>query len=190
VSTWRRRILKRSAPVLPSVERPIRAAGWLVPSRSLPTSVPDNHSSMRCALLCSGASRRVRRSVAPGARGDLLHRPSPRPQGARRTGTRRCRCTDDDIAYRPHFSSSIRPTPRRRLLAFYRANIGAGQPPGGPATRSSTRPSPTPARGPRESFATMCRGSTAVRSVADLPERRSSARIRLARWDGRGFPYR
>ena len=94
---------------------------------------------------------------------------------------------DDDIAYRAAFFL-IDTTNPAEVLAFYRATIGAGQP---PDVRAALIDEAIANAGPRarESFATMCEVAQRFAGWLELElEHPGSARVRLRAVGRTGLP--
>jgi HD-GYP domain-containing protein (c-di-GMP phosphodiesterase class II) len=166
---------------------PIRAAevvGALSLATDLGTGQPLEHA-LRTAVLA------IRLGELAGASAEeladtyyiaLLH-----ASGCTSNGHEAIQVYDDDIAYRAAFFL-IDTTNPAEVLGFYRATIGAGQP---PDVRAALIDEAIANAGPRarESFATMCE---VAQRFAGWLELNSSIQAALeyvfARWDGRGFP--
>ncbi len=184
--TWRLRITERSPQchLLSGRSAPPR---WSARCRSRPTSAPGSRSSTRCAPPCSrsgsaSSPERRRRSSSDTYYVALLH-----ASGCTSNGHEAAQLYGDDIAHRAAFYL-IDPTNPAEVLAFYRAYVGVGRPPGGAreADRGRDRQRrPAGARRVRDDV----RGGAAVRRVA-RPRRGHQAALEyvFARWDGRGFP--
>src|SRR5436305_7312570 len=140
--------------VLPSAERPIRAAevvGALSLATDLGTGQPLEHA-LRTAVLAvrlgelAGASAR---ELADTYYVALLH-----ASGCTSNGHEAALLYGDDIAHRAAFYL-IDTTNSAEVLAFYRANIGAGRP---PEVRAALIEAALANAGPRarDAFATMC----------------------------------
>jgi HD-GYP domain-containing protein (c-di-GMP phosphodiesterase class II) len=175
------------AAALPSSERPIRAAevvGALSLATDLGTGQPLEHA-LRTAVLA------VRLGELAGASAQelvdtyyvaLLH-----ASGCTSNGHEAMQVYDDDIAHRAAFFL-IDTTNPAEVLAFYRANIGAGRP---PDVRAALIEEAIANAGPRarESFATMCEVAQRFAGWLDLGANVQAAlEYVFARWDGRGFP--
>ena len=137
-----------------SSDRPIRAAevvGALSLATDLGTGQPLEHA-LRSAVLAvrlgelAGASAK---ELADTYYVALLH-----ASGCTSNGHEAIQVYDDDIAYRAAFFL-IDSTNPAEVLAFYRANIGAGRP---PEVREALIQDAIANAGPRarEGFATMC----------------------------------
>ncbi len=175
------------AAVLASGERPIRAAevvGALSLATDLGTGQPLEHA-LRTAVLA------VRLGELAGASAQelidtyyvaLLH-----ASGCTSNGHEALQVYDDDIAHRAAFFL-IDPTNPAEVLAFYRANIGAGR---APEVRAALVEEAIANAGPRarEAFATMCEVAQRFAGWLQLGASVQAAlEYVFARWDGRGFP--
>ncbi len=175
------------AAVLPSGERPIRAAevvGALSLATDLGTGQPLEHA-LRTAVLA------VRLGELAGASAQelvdtyyvaLLH-----ASGCTSNGHEAIQVYDDDIAHRAAFFL-IDTTNPAEVLAFYRANIGAGRP---PEVREALIAEAIANAGPRarDAFATMCEVAQRFAGWLDLGSGIQAAlEYVFTRWDGRGFP--
>src|SRR5205085_954040 len=138
----------------PSGERPIRAAevvGALSLATDLGTGQPLEHA-LRTAVLAvrlgelAGASAR---ELADTYYVALLH-----ASGCTSNGHEAALLYGDDIEHRAAFYL-IDPTSSEEVLAFYRAHVGAGQP---PAVRAALIEDAISNAGPRarDAFAAMC----------------------------------
>jgi HD-GYP domain-containing protein (c-di-GMP phosphodiesterase class II) len=175
------------AEVLPSGEHPIRAAevvGALSLATDLGTGQPLEHA-LRTAFLAvrlgelAGASARELTDTYYVA---LLH-----ASGCTSNGHEALQVYDDDIAHRAAFFL-IDTTNPAEVLAFYRANIGAGQPPDVRAARVDAALADAGPRA-REWFATMCEVAQRFAGWLELgPDIEAALEFVFARWDGRGFP--
>jgi HD-GYP domain-containing protein (c-di-GMP phosphodiesterase class II) len=175
------------ASVVPSAERPIRAAevvGALSIATDLGTGQPLEHA-LRSAVLA------VRLGELAGASAQelvdtyyiaLLH-----ASGCTSNGHEATQLFGDDIAHRAAFFL-IDPTKPAEVLAFYQAHVGAGR---APEVRAAMIEDAIANAGPRarDSFATMCE---VAQRFAGWLELGSSIQVALefvfARWDGKGFP--
>jgi HD-GYP domain-containing protein (c-di-GMP phosphodiesterase class II) len=176
-----------AAAVLPSGERPIRAAevvGALSLATDLGTGQPLEHA-LRTAVLAvrlgelAGASAQ---ELADTYYVALLH-----AAGCTSNGHEALQVYDDDIAHRAAFFL-IDTTNPAEVLAFYRANIGVGQP---AEVRAALVEEAIANAGPRarEGFATMCEVAQRFAGWLELgPNIQSALEYVFARWDGRGFP--
>jgi HD-GYP domain-containing protein (c-di-GMP phosphodiesterase class II) len=175
------------AAVLPSGERPIRAAevvGALSLATDLGTGQPLEHA-LRTAVLAvrlgelAGASAQ---ELADTYYVALLH-----ASGCTSNGHEAIQLYDDDIAHRAAFFL-IDTTNAAEVLAFYRANIGAGRP---PEVRDALVADAIANAGPRarDAFATMCEVAQRFAGWLELgPNVQAALEYVFARWDGRGFP--
>jgi HD-GYP domain-containing protein (c-di-GMP phosphodiesterase class II) len=175
------------AAVLPSVERPIRAAevvGALSIATDLGTGQPLEHA-LRTAVLAvrlgdlAGASAQ---ELADTYYVALLH-----ASGCTSNGHEAAQLFGDDIAHRAAFFL-IDPTNPAEVLAFYHAHIGAGRP---PEVRAAMIEEAIANAGPRarQGFATMCEVAQRFAGWLDLGSSIQAAlEYVFARWDGRGFP--
>jgi HD-GYP domain-containing protein (c-di-GMP phosphodiesterase class II) len=178
---------RAAAAVLPSGERPIRAAdvvGALSLATDLGTGQPLEHA-LRTAVLAvrlgelAGASAQ---ELADTYYVALLH-----ASGCTSNGHEAAQVFGDDIAHRAAFFL-IDTTNPAEVLAFYRAYVGAGR---SPEVRTNMIEEAIANAGPRarDSFAAMCEVAQRFAGWLDL---RSSIQAALeyvfARWDGRGFP--
>ena len=169
------------------VRAPIRAAelvGALSLATDLGTGQPLEHA-LRTAVLA------VRLGELAGISTDdlanayyvaLLH-----SSGCTSNGHEAIQVYDDDIAHRAAFFL-IDPTNPAEVLAFYRANIGAGRP---PDVRTTLIEDAIANAGPRarEGFATMCEVAQRFAGWLELgPDVQAALEFVFARWDGRGFP--
>ena len=173
--------------VLPSGERPIRAAevvGALSLATDLGTGQPLEHA-LRTAVLAvrlgelAGASAQ---ELADTYYVALLH-----ASGCTSNGHEALQVYDDDIAHRAAFFL-IDMTNPAEVLAFYRANIGAGRP---PDVRDALVEEAIANAGPRarEGFATMCEVAQRFAAWLDLgSDIQAALEYVFARWDGKGFP--
>jgi len=174
-------------PVLPSVERPIRAAevvGAISLATDLGTGQPLEHA-LRTAVLAvrlgelAGASAR---ELADTYYVALLH-----ASGCTSNGHEAAQLFGDDIAHRAAFFL-IDPTNPAEVLAFYHAYVGAGRP---PEVRAAMIEEAIANAGPRarEGFAAMCEVAQRFAGWLDLGSNIQAAlEYVFARWDGRGFP--
>jgi HD-GYP domain-containing protein (c-di-GMP phosphodiesterase class II) len=168
-------------------DQPIRAAevvGALSLATDLGTGQPLEHA-LRTAVLA------VRLGELAGASGKeladsyyvaLLH-----ASGCTSNGHEAIQVYDDDIAHRAAFFL-IDATNPAEVLAFYRANIGSGQP---PEVREAMIEEAIANAGPRarEGFATMCEVAQRFAGWLELgTEVQAALEYVFARWDGRGFP--
>jgi HD-GYP domain-containing protein (c-di-GMP phosphodiesterase class II) len=175
------------ASVLPSAERPIRAAevvGALSLATDLGTGQPLEHA-LRTAVLA------VRLGELAGASAPeladtyyvaLLH-----ASGCTSNGHEATQLYGDDIAHRAAFYL-IDTTNPTEVLAFYRAHVGAGRP---PEVRAALIEEAIANAGPRAraAFATMCEVAQRFAGWLDLGSNIQAAlEYVFARWDGRGFP--
>jgi HD-GYP domain-containing protein (c-di-GMP phosphodiesterase class II) len=175
------------AAVLPSGERPVRAAevvGALSLATDLGTGQPLEHA-LRTAVLA------VRLGELAGASAQelvdtyyvaLLH-----ASGCTSNGHEATQLFGDDIAHRGAFFL-IDTTNPAEVLAFYRAHVGAGR---SPEVRSAMIDDAIANAAPRarDSFATMCEVAQRFAGWLDLGTSVQAALEHVfARWDGRGFP--
>src|SRR5438477_11843978 len=168
-------------------ERPIRAAevvGALSLATDLGTGQPLEHA-LRTAVLAvrlgelAGASAK---ELADTYYVALLH-----ASGCTSNGHEAIQVYDDDLAHRAAFFR-IDSTNAAEVLAFYRANIGAGRP---PEVREALIEEAIANAGPRAraAFATMCEVAQRFAGWLDLGASVQAAlEYVFARWDGRGFP--
>jgi len=175
------------AAVLPSGERPIRAAevvGALSLATDLGTGQPLEHA-LRTAVLAvrlgelAGASAQELTDTYYVA---LLH-----ASGCTSNGHEAAQLFGDDIAHRAAFFL-IDPTNPAEVLAFYRAHVGAGR---APEVRAAMIEDAIANAGPRarDAFATMCEVAQRFAGWLDLGSSIQEAlEYVFARWDGRGFP--
>ncbi len=175
------------AAVTPSGERPIRAAevvGALSLATDLGTGQPLEHA-LRTAVLAvrlgelAGASAK---ELADTYYVALLH-----ASGCTSNGHEALQLYGHDIAHRAAFFL-IDTTNPAEVLAFYRANVGAGRP---PEVRSALVEEAIANAGPRarEAFATMCEVAQRFAGWLDLDSSIQAAlEYVFSRWDGRGFP--
>jgi HD-GYP domain-containing protein (c-di-GMP phosphodiesterase class II) len=174
-------------PVLPSGERPIRAAevvGALSLATDLGTGQPLEHA-LRTAVLAvrlgelAGAPAR---ELADTYNVALLH-----ASGCTSNGHEAALLYGDDIAHRAAFYL-IDSTSPAEVLAFYKAHVGAGRP---PEVRAALIEDAIANAGPRarDAFATMCEIAQRFAGWLDLGSKIEAAlEYVFARWDGRGFP--
>ncbi len=170
-----------------SGERPIRAAelvGALSLATDLGTGQPLEHA-LRTAVLAvrlgelAGASAK---ELADTYYVALLH-----ASGCTSNGHEAALLYGDDITHRAAFFL-IDPTDPAEVLAFYKANIGAGRP---PEVRAALIEDAIANAGPRarDAFATMCEVAQRFAGWLDLGQGiQTSLEFVFARWDGRGFP--
>jgi HD-GYP domain-containing protein (c-di-GMP phosphodiesterase class II) len=175
------------AAVLPSAERPIRAAevvGALSLATDLGTGQPLEHA-LRSAVLAvrlgelAGASAQ---ELADTYYVALLH-----ASGCTSNGHEAAQLYGDDIAYRAAFFL-IDTTNPAEVLAFYKAYVGAGRP---PEVRETMIEDAIANAGPRarEALATMCEVAQRFAGWLDLgSDIQAALEYVFARWDGRGFP--
>jgi HD-GYP domain-containing protein (c-di-GMP phosphodiesterase class II) len=168
-------------------ERPIRAAeviGALSLATDLGTGQPLEHA-LRTAVLAvrlgelAGASTQELTDTYYVA---LLH-----SSGCTSNGHEAIQVYDDDIAHRAAFFL-IDATNPAEVLAFYRANIGAGRP---PDVREALIQDAIANAGPRarEGFATMCEVAQRFAGWLELgPNVQAALEYVFARFDGKGFP--
>ena len=178
VPAWRRRIPERSQCCL-------RASGrsapprWSARCRSRPTSAPGSRSSTRCAPPCS---RSVSASSPEHRRRSSPTRTTSRsstPPGCTSNGHEAAQLYDDDIAHRAAFFL-IDPTNPAEVLAFYRANVGAGRPPEVRAAMIEEAHRQRRRRGRVSAFATMCEVAQRFAGLARARlEHPGGARVRL-----------
>ena len=176
-----------AAAVLPSAERPIRAAevvGALSIATDLGTGQPLEHA-LRTAVLAvrlgelAGASAQ---ELADTYYVALLH-----ASGCTSNGHEAAQLYGDDIEHRAAFFL-IDPTNPAEVLAFYQAYVGAGRP---PEVRAAMIEEAIANAGPRarEGFAAMCEVAQRFAGWLDLgPNIQAALEHVFARWDGRGFP--
>jgi HD-GYP domain-containing protein (c-di-GMP phosphodiesterase class II) len=169
------------------VEQPIRAAevvGALSLATDLGTGQPLEHA-LRTAVLAvrlgdlAGASAR---ELADTYYIALLH-----ASGCTSNGHEAALLYGDDIEHRAAFYL-IDPTSPEEVLAFYRAHVGAGQP---PEVRAALIEDAIANAGPRarDAFAAMCEVAQRFAGWLDLASSIQTAlEYVFARWDGRGFP--
>jgi HD-GYP domain-containing protein (c-di-GMP phosphodiesterase class II) len=170
-----------------SREQPIRAAeviGALSLATDLGTGQPLEHA-LRTAVLAvrlgelAGASAK---ELTDSYYIALLH-----ASGCTSNGHEAIQVYDDDIAHRAAFFL-IDSTNPAEVLAFYRANIGAGRP---PQVRDALVQEAVANAGPRarEGFATMCEVAQRFAGWLELGvDVQAALEYVFARWDGRGFP--
>jgi HD-GYP domain-containing protein (c-di-GMP phosphodiesterase class II) len=175
------------AAVLPSGERPIRAAevvGALSLATDLGTGQPLEHA-LRTAVLAvrlgelAGASAK---ELADTYYVALLH-----ASGCTSNGHEAAQVFGDDIEHRAAFFL-IDTTKPAEVLAFYRAYVGAGR---SPDVRATMIEEAIANAGPRarDSFAAMCEVAQRFAGWLDLGTSTQAAlEYVFARWDGRGFP--
>ncbi len=171
----------------PAGERPIRIAevvGALSLATDLGTGQPLEHA-LRAAVLAvrlgelAGASAK---ELADTYYVALLH-----ASGCTSNGHEAALLYGDDIEHRAAFFL-IDPTDPAEVLAFYRANIGAGRP---PEVRAALIEDAIANAAPRarDAFATMCEVAQRFAGWLELGASVQAAlEFVFARWDGRGFP--
>src|SRR5881392_3697800 len=171
----------------PAAERPIRAAevvGALSLASDLGTGQPLEHA-LRAAVLAvrlgelAGASAK---ELADTYYVALLH-----ASGCTSNGHEAALLYGDDIEHRAAFYL-IDTTNSDEVLGFYRAHIGAGQP---PEVRAALIEDAIANAGPRarDAFATMCEIAQRFAGWLELSSSIQEAlEFVFARWDGRGFP--
>src|SRR5436190_13056057 len=169
------------------VEQPIRAAelvGALSLATDLGTGQPLEHA-LRTAVLAvrlgelAGASAK---ELADTYYVALLH-----ASGCTSNGHEAALLYGDDIEHRAAFYL-IDTTNSDEVLGFYRAHIGAGQP---PEVRAALIEDAIANAGPRarDAFATMCEVAQRFAGWLELGSSIEAAlEFVFARWDGRGFP--
>jgi HD-GYP domain-containing protein (c-di-GMP phosphodiesterase class II) len=177
-----------AAAVLPSVERPIRAAevvGALSLATDLGTGQPLEHA-LRTAVLAvrlgelAGASAR---ELADTYYVALLH-----ASGCTSNGHEATQVFGDDIEHRAAFFLIDTANPAE-VLAFYRAYVGAGRSPEVRSTMIEAAIANVGSPRARDSFATMCEVAQRFAGWLDLGSSIQAAlEYVFARWDGRGFP--
>ncbi len=170
-----------------SGDPPIRAAevvGALSLATDLGTGQPLEHA-LRTAVIAvrlgelAGASTQ---ELADTYYVSLLH-----ASGCTSNGHESLEVYDDDIAYRAAFFL-IDTTNPAEVMAFYRGNVGVGQP---PEVQAAMIEDAVANAGPRarEAFATMCEVAQRFAGWLDLRDDVQAAlEFVFARWDGRGFP--
>mgnify|MGYP000386125681 CR=1 FL=1 len=175
------------AAVLPSAERPVRAAeviGALSLATDLGTGQPLEHA-LRTAVLAvrlgelAGASAH---ELADTYYVALLH-----ASGCTSNGHEATQLFGDDIAHRAAFFL-IDTTNPAEVLAFYRSHVGVGR---APELRAAMIEDAIANAGPRarDAFATMCEVAQRFAGWLDLGSGIQAAlEYVFARWDGRGFP--
>jgi len=175
------------AAVLPSGERPIRAAevvGALSLATDLGTGQPLEHA-LRTAVLAvrlgelAGASAQ---ELADTYYVALLH-----ASGCTSNGHEATQLYGDDIAHRAAFYL-VDPTNPAEILAFYKANVGVGR---SPEVRARLIEEAIANAGPRarEAFAMMCEVAQRFAGWLGLgSDIQEALEYVFARWDGRGFP--
>ncbi len=168
-------------------DRPIRAAevvGALSLATDLGTGQPLEHA-LRTAVLAvrlgelAGASAK---ELADTYYVALLH-----ASGCTSNGHEAGLLYGDDITHRAAFYL-IDTTNRDEVLGFYRAHIGAGQP---PEVRAALIEDAIANAGPRarDAFATMCEIAQRFAGWLELGSNvQASLEYVFSRWDGRGFP--
>src|SRR5206468_2710362 len=171
----------------PAAERPIRAAevvGALSLASDLGTGQPLEHAlrSARLAVRLGELAGASAKELADTYYVALLH-----ASGCTSNGHEAALLYGDDIAHRAAFFL-IDTTNPAEVLAFYRANIGAGR---APEVRAKLIEEAIANAGPRarESFATMCEVAQRFAGWLGLGANIQAAlEYVFARWDGRGFP--
>ena len=176
-----------SGAAAPAAERPIRAAevvGALSLATDLGTGQPLEHA-LRTAVLAvrlgelAGASAR---DLADTYYIALLH-----ASGCTSNGHEATLLYGDDIAHRAAFYL-IDTTDPAQVLAFYRAHVGAGQP---PDVRAALIDEAIENAGPRAraAFSAMCEVAQRFAGWLELGAGIEAAlEFVFARWDGKGLP--
>ncbi len=173
--------------MLPSGEQPIRAAevvGALSLATDLGTGQPLEHA-LRTAVLAVRLGELA--GASPKELADTYYVALLHASGCTSNGHEAIQVYDDDIAHRAAFFL-IDTTNPAEVLAFYRANIGAGRP---PEVREALVAEAIVDAGPRarEAFATMCEVAQRFAGWLDLGSTVQAAlEYVFTRWDGRGFP--
>jgi len=171
----------------PADEQPIRAAeviGALSLATDLGTGQPLEHA-LRAAVLAVRLGELADASATELA--DTYYVALLHASGCTSNGHEAIQVYDDDIAHRAAFFL-IDPTSPAEVLAFYRANIGAGR---SPEVREALVEQAIANAGPRarEGFATMCEVAQRFAGWLELgPNVQAALEYVFARWDGRGFP--
>jgi HD-GYP domain-containing protein (c-di-GMP phosphodiesterase class II) len=172
---------------VPADEQPIRAAeviGALSLATDLGTGQPLEHA-LRTAVLAVRLGELADASTSELA--DTYYVALLHASGCTSNGHEAIQVYDDDIAHRAAFFL-IDPTSPAEVLAFYRANIGAGR---APEVREALVEEAIANAGPRarEGFATMCEVAQRFAGWLELGANVQAAlEFVFARWDGRGFP--
>jgi HD-GYP domain-containing protein (c-di-GMP phosphodiesterase class II) len=170
-----------------SSDRPIRAAevvGALSLATDLGTGQPLEHA-LRTAVLAVHLGELA--GASPQELADTYYVALLHASGCTSNGHEAIQVYDDDIAHRAAFFL-IDSTNAAEVLAFYRANIGAGRP---PEVREALIQDAIANAGPRarEGFATMCEVAQRFAGWLELGANVQAAlEFVFARWDGRGFP--
>ncbi len=171
----------------PSVEDPIRAAeivGALSLATDLGTGQPLEHA-LRTAVLAVRLGELA--GASPQELVDTYYVALLHASGCTSNGHEAIQVYDDDITHRAAFFL-IDTTNPAEVLAFYRANIGAGRP---PEVREALVAEAIANAGPRarEAFATMCEVAQRFAGWLELGSTVEAAlEFVFTRWDGRGFP--
>jgi len=170
-----------------SVEQPVRAAeivGALSLATDLGTGQPLEHA-LRTAVLAVRLGELA--GASPQELVDTYYVALLHASGCTSNGHEAIQLYDDDIAHRAAFFL-IDTTNPEEVLAFYRANIGAGRP---QEVREALVAEAIANAGPRarEAFATMCEVAQRFAGWLELGSTVEAAlEFVFARWDGRGFP--
>ncbi|HEX6789658.1 MAG TPA: HD domain-containing phosphohydrolase [Gaiellaceae bacterium] len=171
----------------PPARSKIRAAelvGALSLATDLGTGQPLEHA-LRTAVLAVRLGELA--GASTGDLADAYYVALLHSSGCTSNGHEAIQVYDDDIAHRAAFFL-IDSTNPAEVLAFYRANIGAGRPPG---VRAALIEDAIANAGPRarEGFATMCEVAQRFAGWLELgADVKAALEFVFARWDGRGFP--
>jgi len=171
----------------PSVEQPVRAAevvGALSLATDLGTGQPLEHA-MRTAVLAVRLGELA--GTSPAELRDTYYVALLHASGCTSNGHEATALYGDDIAHRAAFYL-IDPVNPEEVLAFYRANVGMGQP---PEVRAAMIEDAIANAGPRarDAFAAMCEVAQRFAEWLGLSTGTQAAlEYVFARWDGRGFP--
>ena len=173
--------------VLPSPERPIRAAevvGALSLATDLGTGQPLEHA-MRTAVLAVRLGELA--GASAGELADTYYVALLHASGCTSNGHEATQLYGDDIAHRAAFYL-IDPTNPAEILAFYKAHVGVGR---SPEVRARLIEDAIANAGPRarDAFAMMCEVAQRFAGWIGLGAGIQHAlEYVFARWDGRGFP--
>jgi HD-GYP domain-containing protein (c-di-GMP phosphodiesterase class II) len=175
------------AAVLPSDERPIRAAevvGALSLATDLGTGQPLEHA-LRTAVLAVRIGELAEASAEELA--DTYYVALLHASGCTSNGHEAAQLFGDDIAHRAAFFL-IDPANPAEVLEFYRSFVGVGRP---PEVRARMIEEAIANAGPRarEGFAMMCEVAQRFAGWLGLgADIQAALEYVFARWDGRGFP--
>src|SRR5215212_10226578 len=175
------------AALLPSVERPIRAAEVIAPlsiATDLGTGQPLEHA-LRTAVLAVHLGELA--GASPSELADTYYVALLHASGCTSNGHEATQLYGDDIAHRAAFYL-VDPTNPAEILSFYKAHVGVGR---SPEVRAQLIEEAIANAGPRarEAFAMMCEVAQRFAGWMGLrPDIQAALEYVFARWDGRGFP--